>query len=416
MTVLAVNKFYWLKGGAERYFFEVAAMLEAKGHRVVPFAMRHPDNLPSPWSAHFVSEVDFRARLSPVDRVRAAARVIHSREARRRVRALVRETRPAVAHLHNLAHQISPSILAPLRREGVPVVFTLHDYKLLCPTYRFFRDGKVCELCLGGAYLHATVHRCNEGSLAASMVNSLEMYLHRWSGVYRRHVDLFLAPSRFLRGKMIEGGVPEDKVIELPYCLRLERYSPRPEPGSYLLYAGRLSVEKGVEVLLDAMRELPGVELRIAGEGPLREALERRASLLPGGARVAFLGYQREEALRELVAGARLVVVPSVWYENSPLAIYEAFALGKPVVGARLGGIPELVEPGRTGELAAPGDAADLARAVRSLWGRGDLAELGREARRTAERRFDAGRHYELLLAAYRRAGARLNGSPCASP
>jgi len=401
MRVLNVNKYYYLRGGAERYFFQLGRLLESRGHEVIPLAMRGERNVPTPYERYFVSEVEFRGHPGAWQELRAAGRVLYSWEARAKAEALIRETRPDVAHLHNIAHQLSPSILGPMKRHGMRVVQTLHDYKLVCPTYRLYAKGEVCEACGDGHYFAAVRRRCNGGSWTASLVSALETTLHRTVLRSYRHVDRFLAPSRFLRDKVVALGIPGERVMHVPYYLDLGEFPVMEGVGSRFVYLGRLSDEKGLPTLLRAMERVRGMGCLVAGEGPMEDWVRREAGRLPPD-RVRLTGYVDGDRLRQVLAEARAVVVPSEWYENSPLTIYEAFACGRPVVGSRIGGIPELVLHERTGLLFEPGDAEGLAENLQRLADDPGLARrMGREARSHVEALTDRERHLAALREAY---------------
>jgi len=401
MKVLAANKYYFVKGGAERYFFELARILAERGHEVVPFAMQDVRNEETPWSEHFVSHEPFENGASVMSRLAAAGRVLYSWEARRKIEALADRAGPDVAHLHNIAHQLSPSIIDGLASRGIPVVQTLHDYKLVCPNYQMFVDGATCERCRTFRYYNAIVHRCMRGSLAASVLVALEAAWHRLAGTYLRKVDLFIAPSRSLRDRMIVHGVPGDRIVHLPYSIALDEYAPRYEPGRYAVYFGRLSVGKGLRTLMRALERAPDVPFKVVGSGPMEAELRERAKDLEN---VEFTGYMTGDRLHRVVADALFTVVPSECYENSPLAVYESFALGTPVVGSTIGGIPELVTDGETGLHFPTGDDEALGAALRVLAADPPRAvEMGRAARRRVETEYGPARHYELITSIYER-------------
>ncbi len=404
MRVLQINKFFWVKGGSERYFFDLSRALVDAGHEVVSFAMTHPRNEPSPFAPYFVPEVDFHGGGSPLSRVRDAVRFVHSDEAKQRIRRLIDDTKPDVAHLHNIAHQLTPSILEAIGDAGVPVVQTLHDYKLICSSYLLFANGEVCERCRTGRHHEAVRTRCHHGSLAKSVLGFVEMAWHARRHSYDR-VGRFLCPSAFMRDKCAEFGIAIERLVHFPYFLHTDRYSPEPRPGEYALYVGRLSREKGVSTLLEAMRALsaarPGARLDIVGEGPLADEIGTEVRTLDG--RVRVHGYQSGEALHERIRRAAFVIVPSEWYENLPYSILEAFALGKPVLGANVGGIPELVRDGDTGALFESGDAEGLA----AVWERmasdpAALERMGRAARARIDDEFAAPGHVSALTDLYR--------------
>lgn len=410
-AVLNVNKFHYLRGGSERYYFDVAGILRARGHRVVEFSMAHASNRPSPQASFFVPEVSWNGTGPGSGRIALAIGVIHSREAERRIEALLESEEVELAHLHNIAHQLSPSILGPLRRRGIPVVQTLHDYKLVCPNYRLFTEGAPCERCRGGRYWNALLHRCNRGDLAGSLLIAIESSAHRLCGAYQRGIDIFLAPSRFLMEKAVAFGVPPDRVRHVPYPIevRSEAVAATGRAGAaagdrFVLYAGRLAPEKGIRTLLDAAERAPGAALRIAGTGELAGEVAGRAARLPN---VTLLGHLEADAVARLQREAAAVVVPSEWYENQPLAILEAFAAGVPAIASRVGGLPEIVRDGETGLLFPPGDATALAACLeRAAREPEAIAAMGRRARALAVERHDPGAHYDALRGAYEAARA----------
>ncbi len=407
MRIVAVNKFHYLRGGAERYFFEVNALLRQAGHEVFVFSMHDPRNEPSPDSGGFVSRVDFERGGGPGEAARATARVLYSFEARRRLGDLLRRVRPALVHHHNIAHHLSPAVVDAAAAEGTPQVQTLHDYKLLCPVYVLMRDGQVCEECRGAHFEPVLKHRCNRGSLLRSAVNYVEMTFHESRGTYRQ-VDRFICPSSFQRETVHRFGWPESRTAFVPHYVRtagIPVTGGRPHCGGYL---GRLSHEKGLLTLMEALRmaapRLPrDWEFLVAGDGPLRAALEKAAEGLP----VRFLGQISGQGLEDFWASVRFTVMPSIWYEVRPIALHEAFARGKGAIGSDLGSIPELVREGDTGLLALPGDASSWALSLERAYGDpARMLELGRNARRFAETELTPERHLETLLGVYREVAA----------
>ena len=402
MSLRPADKLSYPNGGAELYFLDLVDLLPEAGHAVAPFSMRHAQNQATPFARHFVSPVDYE-RASGWRAVQAVGRTVYNRETVRRVRDLVQEFRPDVAHLHNVHHQLSGSLFEALGEARVPVVQTLHDFQWVCPVYTFTRNGRVCEECHHGRVLPAVRHRCHSGSLARSLVAALELQVGVWRG-WERRVSLFLAPSRFLGETVVRHGLPKAKVRRFGYCLRLDGYRRTAPRERHALYAGRLSAEKGIETLLRALADVPDLHLRIAGGGPLEPALRRLAAAVAPG-RVRFLGHLDAASLRDELCRAAFVVVPSEWYENQPYAVLEAFAMETPVVGADIGGIPELVVEGETGALFESGSSRSLTEALMRL-ASGDVASLGRAARARVEQEFDPARHIQDLCALYAEAAA----------
>jgi glycosyltransferase involved in cell wall biosynthesis len=402
MTLLLVNKYHFLKGGAERYYLDLGEKLRSQGDRVICLSMRHPENLPGASEDRFLTEVDYRATATVSQRVRQAARSIYNREAEQAVRDIAQRNRPAAAHLHNIYHQLSPSVIRALDDEGIPIVQTLHDYKLICPGYLLLTEGSVCERCRGGRYYQAFLHRCLLESRAPSFVGMLEAYVHRWARTYEK-VRTFICPSRFLLEKVASFGIARERLAHLPYFLPIERYEPRGAGTSYYVFAGRLSREKGVATLIEAHASLPRTRLplRVLGDGPIRPELVARAREL-GADDIVFEGYLKPPRLHDVIGGALFIAVPSEWYENYPYAILEAFALGRPVVGARIGGIPELVRDQETGFTAAAGDPAALAEALAAMMADPAAAHaMGRSARAWVAAELAPGPHIDRLRAIY---------------
>jgi len=397
--VLMVNKFHYPRGGAEHYMFRLAGLLEQHGAKVDYFAMHHPRNLPCETDRYFVSEIDFEHPPRGLGRIGVAGRTVSSLEARRKLRDLLEARHADLAHVHNIYHQLSPSLLSSLRKRGVPVVMTVHDFKLVCPVYSLLSNGEICERCVGNGFSPAVKHRCNRGSLAGSALVAGESWVHRRLGLYRDGVDVFITPSAFARDRLVRSGYPAERIRVIPNCVSAAMYEPRYEPGDAVLYLGRLSREKGVDVLVRAAAR-SGVPAKIAGEGPQRPELERL--IAETGAPVELLGYRDGEELAEIVRAARAVVMPSRCHDNCPLAVIEAMAWGKPVIASRVGGIPELVRDGVDGMLVPYDDPAALAEALTRAAAGDELVEaMGRSARARVEERFDAPPHYEAVMDAY---------------
>ena len=401
MKILAANKFYYVFGGSDRYFFELNSLHEHAGHTVIPFAMQHQENFPSPYEKFFVSPVNYWDNPSFLDKLKAAGRVLYSFEARRKIRHLIEKEKPDIAHIHVIAHQISPSILPILKEFNIPIVQTSHEYKPICPTYSLVSKEQICERCKGKRFYHATLQKCNHNSLSASALNSIEMYLHHGLGWYDLP-NIYITPSNFMRKKMIEFGMPGNKIVHIPNFVDPSKYHFSAETENYFVYIGRLSRIKGVGTLLKAMKHLSSnTKLLIIGDGPQRAELEQIKETLELD-HVHFLGYQDTESLTQLLAKSQFSVLPSEWYENCPMSILESMAIGKPVVGARIGGIPELIEDGQDGLLFESKNALDLADKLRYLIAKPEQCkQMGLNARRKMETSYNAEFHYQNILDVY---------------
>ncbi|KRE15970.1 glycosyl transferase [Bosea sp. Root483D1] len=402
--LLAINNYFYRRGGAESVFLDHIDLFAAAGWEVVPFAMRHPANLPSAWSEYFVSQIEYGEAGGPITKARQAAKVVFSLEARRKIRALIGRAPPTIAHAHNVYHHISPSIFGALKAEGVPLVMTAHDLKIACPAYKMLSRGRVCERCHGGRIHNVLLHRCVKESAVVSGLVFLETLVHRSFGLYRDTIDRLVAPSRFYRDKLVEWGWDAGRIAYIPNCIDTGQYSPTLHEGDYFAYAGRLAPEKGLATLVRAAG-LSRQRLVLAGSGPEEPALRRLAQDL--GADVAFTGHLDKPELKRLIGEARALVLPSEWYENAPISILEAYALGRPVIGTRIGGIPELVAHDETGLLVEPGSPAMLAEALIALAGLSPTARarLGAAGRAWISREFSPDRYRDRTMALYEALG-----------
>jgi len=404
-TLLSINNYFYRRGGAETVFMEQNALLQASGWNVVPFAMQHADNLPSDWDTYFVNEIELGKKYSLQQKIRLVPKIIYSTEARRNLGALIDASRPDIAHAHNVYHHISPSIFGLLKKRGIPVVLTLHDLKIACPAYKMLTHDGICERCKDGQLWNVARHRCVKNSLSLSALVMTETYVQKLFGCYRDHVDRFIVPSRFYLEKFVEWGWPREKFTYIPNFVDAGAAPPDADTaGAAFLFMGRLSGEKGVATFIRAVAQ-SGVQGWIVGTGPEEAPLKKLAAQL--GADVTFFGYRTGAALSNVIRGARAIVLPSEWYENAPLSVLEAYAVHKPVIGARIGGIPELVQEAHTGTLFESGNAAALGRALRRFASMSDhaIVQLGKNGAHWVRQEFSAARYRSKLLALYREMG-----------
>lgn len=404
MKICIVNTFHYRRGGDSTYAFDLAEMLRSRGDQVVHFAMKHPKNVASEFESYFVEMIDYKHVFgagNPLVKARSFVRSLYSLEAKRRFRRLLNDTKPAVVHLQNFRRHLTFSIVPEAKKLGIPVLMTAHDYDLICPSSLLLAGGKICTACGGRHFYRAGLKKCKEGSLAGSLAVALEAYFIKMLQ-YDNLIDVVVTPSRFARDKMIECGFDAGRIRVINNFIDCALYRPDYSNDGYVLWAGRLTVEKGVEVLLDAAAALPETRFLIAGDGPCRRDLEQRALKL-GLRNAEFLGYVERDGLLGLIGRSMLVAMPSIWYENFPYAVLEAFALAKPVVASRIGGMPELVIEGQTGLLFDAGDRAGLVEKIKALRGSPPLVlEMGRRARTRVETEFDAATHYRNIMQLYR--------------
>lgn len=359
--------------------------------------MQHPDNEHSPWSDYFVSSVDY-SQKNLQQNVKAATRMFWSREAQQKLEQLLDRFQPDVAHLHNIYHQLSPSILTTLKRRGIPIVLTLHDYKLICPNYELFTENEICMRCKGHRYYNAMLHNCLKDSKALSALAMFEMYLHKAMQVYEKSVDCFISPSQFLHDQVLAWGEQVKRLEVIPNFIG-DTIANAGEIGYDYLYAGSLSRAKGVDILLDNfLQNRYSSRLLLAGNGPLEARIQDAAR---NNSNIVFLGQLTKLQLQEQLRNCRAVIVPSRLHDNFPYAVLEAFAAGKPVIGSRRGGIPELVQHRQTGWLFEPTKPDSLTAALTEATQNNDLVQAcGRRALVRAQL-LNPQQHYEQILAIY---------------
>ena len=407
MRLLAVHRWRHRKGGAEGVHLDHLALFRERGWDCADFAVDHPDNEPSEWRDYFPAPFAPRAGVAGLA---SLPRFFHSREAGEKFARLIDDFRPDVIHAHGIYHHLTNAILAPARQRGVPIVYTLHDYKLICPAYHFYTpQNGVCERCRGGQQWRCLTNRCTQGPLAMDALYALDGWIQWHGGALRSAVSRFVGPCRFIVDKFAEHGFPREKLRYVPNFFESADDAPvaadevaalREARGRHILYFGRLSPEKGVDVLIDAAAAA-NAPLTIVGDGPQRGALEAQARAL--GARCLFTGHLKGAALWAEVEAATAVALPSLWYEIAPKSVLEAQARGKPVVTTRIGGLPELVEDGENGLLVEPGDRVGLADALRRALAmdEGSLAAMGAKGREQATTRFTRDRYYRDMTALY---------------
>lgn len=393
MRILLSNKFYYRRGGDCVCTINLEELLKANGHEVAIFSMDYPENLPSEWSKYFPSEVKFKPGLGLFETIK---RPFGTSEVKRKFKTLLNDFKPDVVHLHNIHTQLSPIMGQIAHEKGVKVVWTLHDYKLLCPRYDCLRNGEtICEKCFTDKS-KVKEYKCMKGSTIGSLLAYYEA--NSWTRErLEAQTDAFICPSQFMADKMAQGGFSQSKLntlcnfIDVEKC-RKDSY----EKGDYYCFIGRLSHEKGVKTLIEAALQLP-YKLKIIGGGPLEAELKE---LIVGNSNIEMLGFKQWDEIKEIVGGARFSVIPSEWYENNPLSVIEAQCLGTPVLGANIGGIPELIENGVSGMTFESRNAADLKSKIEVMFAtKFDYETLAK----TSQNRYSSAAHYAELMKIYRK-------------
>lgn len=386
MRVLLANKFYYRRGGDCIYMLNLERMLKAHGHEVAVFAMDYPKNLDTPWRMYFPKNMT---------RLMALTRPFGDCGVRHKFGQLLKDFKPEVVHLNNIHTQLSPVIAKMAHESGVRVVWTLHDTKLVCPCYTCMRDGKWCTECFSDK--KAVIrHRCMPGGLPGAIIGYWEIM--KWSkDVLQKYVDLFLPPSQFMADTCIAGGYEKKKFRVLCNFIDVSKVqNPSFDKGDYYVFLGRLAAVKGIRTLCEAASRLP-YRLVVIGGGEQEDELCNRYAAYP---HVEFKGQMQWEEFRPILEGARFMVLPSEWSENNPLTVIESQSLGTPVLGARIGGIPELIEEGVSGMTFTSGDVEDLKEKIQMMYDHqfdyGTIAE-------NAARRYSSEVYYEKLMECYKK-------------
>lgn len=384
MKVLAIHNYYQQPGGEEQIFNTEATLLQSHGHEVLRYTLSND-------------------QIGQTHPLVLAKRTLWNRVVYQELRSLARQEKPDIAHFHNTFPLISPAAYYALKQEGVPVVQTLHNYRLLCPNALFFRNGRVCEDCLGKSLpLPGIIHGCYRGSRSASAMVAATVSFHSWLDTWNKAVDRFIVYSQFAMNKFIQGGLPAEKL-----AFKTNFLHPAPPPGrgkgGYALFVGRLSVEKGLGVMLDAWRQLGGrIPLKILGDGPMAGLVTQAMQDMP---EIEWLGRRSLEEVYEVLGDAAFLVFPSEWYETFGRVAIEAFAKGTPVLASNIGAIAELVDHKRTGLLFRPGDPTDLATQINWLLAHPQiLDQMRQEARTEFEAKYTATENYKQLIEIYQAA------------
>ncbi|MCX5701462.1 MAG: glycosyltransferase family 4 protein [Candidatus Omnitrophica bacterium] len=401
MKILMINKYHHITGGADTYYFQLNKLLRTKGHEVIEFCLNHPRNLSSEYSEYFIAGVTHEnwKEASAIEKVKAYINAIYNLEAKRKIGLLIEKTKPDIAHIHNIFYQISPSILEPLKKASIPIIQTLHDYQAICASNNLCIRNQVCEMCKGGRYYNILKKRCYSNSLAASFLAFSAKVVHSTFKIYHQKIDIFISPTQFLKDKFVSCGIDESKVVIIPHAIDLSEYKPSYNLGDYVVFAGRFVRQKGILTLIKAFESLP-IKLVLLGTGELLPEIEDYIDN-HNLKNIKLSGFLRGKEFQEIIKDARFVIVPSEWYENSPLIIHESFACGKPVVASNIGGIPELVTED-VGLLFTPGDVEDLRKKVMALYYGDELIKfLGRNARKKVEDLYNPEVHYERIIKLY---------------
>ena len=400
MKILQINNFHYRRGGSEAVYFNTAELLKKYGHEVIFFSSKMPDNLPCEQSKYFVSNIN------DIPRWKGLHNYFHNREAKAKLEALILAEKPDIAHAHLFWGNISPSIFSVLKKHKIPLIHTAHDYRMVCPAYTFTDiQGSVCEKCRGQHFYWCAAKRCSKGSALESFVMTAEIYFRNSFYSPVNNLDGVIYVSNFSKQKHLQYNTNFSEVPSLVlynFVAQSNRHYLAQNERRYFLYFGRLSHEKGLHTLIEAFRQMPDLPLKIVGTGPEEKDLIDYVCVNKI-ANIEFMGFKTGDTLKKLVAEAAFVLVPSEWYENNPMTIIEAYSMGVPVIGAKIGGIPEILPDGKTGFLFAPKDAADLKNVVTraSQLNASDYKAMRDNALQFADDNFGERLYYQKLIDFY---------------
>lgn len=353
MRILLINKFLYPRGGAETYMLRIGEQLTKNGHEVQYFGMYDEQNIVGNNAESYTENVDFHKKQ--LSAITYPFKIIYSRENRQKLKIVLDDFKPDIVHLNNINFQLTPAIIDEIYEQNIPMIQTVHDLQMLCPNHLMFQDFKVCERCKGGNYMECIKHKCIHNSLPKSVIGTLESYLYHIGTTYTK-VDAYICPSRFIEGKLLEySDIYRDKTIFLQNFIELPTIKGL-QKKPYVLYFGRFYEEKGICVLLDAIKLCPNIHFVFAGDGPLKDLII--------GQNIEYVGFQTGDNLRNLIEEASVSIYPSIWYENCPLSVLESESLGTPVIASNLGGIPELIEDEKTGRIVKEMNADNLAKVI----------------------------------------------------
>ena len=397
LRILLVNKFHYLNGGSEKYYFELGKLLKEKGNQVAYFSMEDERNIKTGDKEYFVKKIDLNngSKLKAFD-------VIYSRENYKKMKEAINDFKPDIVHLNNFQRQLSASIVKACNEMQVPVAFTAHDIQAICPASAMLYKGKVCEDCIKENYGCCIKKSCIKNSKLKSILGVIESIYYRKKKIYSK-IDYIITPSEFLQNKLINGNLNYKRITTIHNFVNDSKEKNSNKDNGYAFYFGRLSVEKGILNLVEAIKKIDVGKLIIAGDGPERKKIENFIKQNKLEERITLVGYLNQEQIREYIKKSKFIVLPSIWYENCPYSILEAMEIGKPIIGSRIGGIPELIEDEKNGFLYKYNNIDELAIKMRLLLENDKLAQnQGKESRKLYEEKYSEEIYYNKIYKIYK--------------
>ena len=398
MKILLVNKFHYLKGGSEKYYFELGELLKENGHEVAFFSMKDDKNIETGCKEYFVETIDLNngSKLKAFD-------VIYNKANKQLMEEALDKFKPDIVHINNFQRQLSASIIKPIKNRNIPIVFTAHDVQAICPAILMLDSKKnICEDCIRGKYINCIKKKCIKNSNLKSILGAIEGKYYRIKKIYTKKIDKIITPTEFYKTKLIEDGIDKNKIIAIHNFVDTKEYDIERKDEGYALYIGRLSKEKGILNLIKAFSNVKKGELKIAGEGPEKENIIKFIEENKLQHRIKILGFINKDEVKEKIRKCRFVVVPSIWYENCPYSIVEALAIGKPVIGTDIGGIPEIVKNKKSGLTYKYDDINQLTNKMEKLYKNKELAKkLGDTAKEQAKKLYSKDVYYKKIINIY---------------
>lgn len=399
MKILMVNKFHYLKGGSEKYYFELAELLREKGNEVAFFSMEDEKNIHTDCKEYFVKPIDLNSnnKLKALD-------VIYSKENQKKFEEALDDFKPDIVHLNNFQRQLSASIIKPIKKRKIPIVFTAHDLQAICPNITMLDSNcKICEKCQNGKYINCVKNKCIKNSNLKSLLGAIEGRYYRKNKIYEKQIDAIITPSNFYKEKLKKDGIDEKKIYAIHNFIDTTKYNTENIDNGYAFYLGRLSREKGILNLVEAFSKIEKGKLYIAGDGPERENIEKIIKEKKLDEKIKLLGYLTQDKVKEYVSKCKFIVIPSIWYENCPYSVLETIAIGKPIIGSDIAGIPELVEENINGLLYNTDNTEELASKMELLFNNNELCEkFGKASKKLAKEKYDKDIYYNNIINIYK--------------
>lgn len=396
MKVLLVNKFHWLKGGSEKYYFELAELLKEHGHEVAFFSMKDEKNITTGEKEYFVDKIDLNtgSKLKALD-------VIYSRANYKKMKEALEDFKPDIVHINNFQRQLSASIIKAIKKKNIPIVFTAHDMNAICPASAMLYKGQICEECICNGYKSCIKKSCIKDSKLKSILGVLEIQYYKIKNIYKK-IDYIIAPSEFIKKQLIKGKLKYNKIETIYNFVLKTNNNEKIKDEGYAFYFGRLSVEKGILNLVKSIKDIKNGKLIIAGDGPERNNIEDYIKNNNLENKVELVGYLKQDEVRKYILGAKFIVVPSIWYENCPYSILETMEIGKPIIGSQIGGIPELVEDGKNGFIYKFDSSDELKEKMMILFENQELVDkFSAESRKLFEKKYSSEIYYNRIKELY---------------